>query len=104
MRSKSILVVVLGVFAVSLQQAEATTVYNDGDVHDIISTIHDIDVYDSSTGEQTTVNLLTGGFIEYWVDAFDNTLVNISGGARGHTIDAWENSQITITSGIIYDN
>ena len=80
--------------------ARATIVFNDGQVHNIDSTIlDDVDVYDS--GNPTTLNLLPGGMITGRLSVYHDSIVNVFGGSISHNFYALQNSTVTISGGQI---
>lgn len=127
MRSKSIIVVVLvlGVFNIGLQQAEAGTVYldrNDGQIYNIDYDYEQgYDTYvmrvDYQSPEMfTTVNFLIGARLGGLV-GYENSIINVSGGwingltaegssrlfmsggSVGYSTNVWGNSEATIIGG-----
>ena len=121
MRSKSILVVVVLLFALPL--AEATIEYNDGGTHDIDWTINQMVYVDyQSPGTKTTVNIIDkgeildimqacqnsrvnviAGFVED-LRASENSQINISGGELGYGLRCYNNSQANISGGVFGEN
>ena len=76
----TIFLMVVFLFWFNIPKTSATIIYNDGEVHIIDSAIEEwIDVYDSPTGEITTVNVIGDAWI-YGLETFDNSQVNITGG------------------------
>ncbi|MHC4462712.1 MAG: hypothetical protein ACYS6W_07710 [Planctomycetota bacterium] len=69
MKRQAILVVV--VFCLDLMKAEAVTTYNDGGVHEISSEINEeVEVYDSSGGNQQTAVMIDGKPVIVGVNAY----------------------------------
>jgi hypothetical protein len=80
-------------------------IFNDGGVHTIDYQLDDnVWVEDSPLDEFTTLNLVDGGIIRDWVNVFDYSQFNMSGGSIGFELFTWDNSQAFISSGsIAYD-
>lgn len=106
---------VLTVFCISLPKAHAQDFYSDGGTHTIdFVHNHGVIVRNSPSGQPTTVNLVTGGYVDYlyiqdsskanisggsiykWLEAERRSQVSISGGAIGGPLYALESSQVTI--------
>ncbi|MFH1883536.1 MAG: hypothetical protein ABIL62_12600 [Planctomycetota bacterium] len=105
MRTKSIFVVATATFLffpIGSQNVEANMYFSDGETHTINFTINDeVRVYNSPSDYPTTVNLVTGGEINYHFHVYDSSQASISGGSiAGHT-GAYDNSQISISGGSI---
>lgn len=84
------------------QRARATLTLADGGHHVIDYTVNEpvkIDRYVPGTG--TTVDLVGGGEIIAWVDAYEDSLFNMYGGQIGGSLDGWDRSQLTISGGEI---
>jgi hypothetical protein len=116
MRSRKIkvwmMVIILMVFCLGLPEAQATVVFDDGGIHTIDWAIYDeVEVRNSPLSQPTTVNLVTDGSIGRvlpprpgWGDnleAYQNSLINISGGEIGGYLWAWDNSQVNFSGGSI---
>jgi len=80
-----------------------THIYNDGGVHTIDFQINEavVEVYDSSDGNPTTVNLVSGGSVEYGLRVFDNSHSNVSGGYVEADLSAFDNSNVNVSGGIL---
>ena len=113
MKSKKIQlwsIFLFSVFCVISTNSKASpiaTIFDDGQTHNI-----DYDVFDnggfpdvwvrnSSSGQKTTVNLLSGGSIKSTLSAFGNSEVNISGGDIGMGLGSLDNSQVYVSGGWI---
>ena len=105
-RSVEMLVAAVVLF-VSVSPVMAVIEFNDGGVWDIDYEIHD-DVWIDylKPGMQTTVNLLAGGSIitfppyeYYMLQAFEDSLINISGGSMDTVLRAYDSSQVNISGG-----
>lgn len=71
----------LVVFCLGLPEAQAIVVFSDGGVHTIDTYLGDyVDVLNNPLGWPTTLNLVTGGQIQ-WLRVYDSSLANISGGS-----------------------
>lgn len=81
--------------------AEGYVVYNDGEVHEIDFTINDtVGVFDSSTGNPTTLNLVENGFIDSLI-VMDSSVVNIFDGVIGGHFESQYSSQVSVSGGAI---
>ena len=77
-------------------------ILNDGGVHTVDWIIDEpVSVEDSSGSDFTTLNLVDGGEIVSWVNVFDYSQFNMSGGSIGFELFTYEYSQATITGGSI---
>jgi len=75
---------------------------NDGGTHTIdFAVFEEVEVYDSLTGDPTTVNLVTGGSIDHRLRVFGNSQVNVSDGYITLDLYAYDNSQVTFSGGTI---
>jgi hypothetical protein len=104
MRNKNLTIwgMVLLVTSFCLPKADATIYFDDGRTHDITWSIADyVDVLDSPSGEPTTVNLLSGALLNYDLEVFDYSRVNMSNGSIDHDLRAYDYSQVDITHGRI---
>ena len=102
MRVKSILLILICVFCLRLPEAGAIVVFDDGLVHNIDSSLNDIvEVYDSSIGNPTIVNVLTGGVIKWQLKAYENSYINIWDGTLENDLWFYDQSQINIYGGEI---
>lgn len=101
MKTKSILVLVILV-SICILDAKAVVIYNDGGVHEISFEINEeVEVYDSSGGKPTTVNLVSGGSIGHRLRVFDNSFANVSDGFLELDLYAYDNSQVSFSGGLI---
>ena len=102
--SKIITIIMLAVVCLGTSEVQAL-ILNDGGVHTIDWTIDDpVWVEDSLGGEFTTLNIIDGGQITRWIEVFDYSQVNMSGGSIGFELFTWDNSQANISAGsIAYD-
>lgn len=81
-----------------------TVHFRDGGIHNIDYDIGDevwIDVQDP--GLQTTVNVLEGGRIHSWLDAYFDSRINMSGGWVEGQVATWGRSHAHISGGLIRD-
>lgn len=111
MRSKKIqlrsifLFSVLCVISTNSKATPIATIFDDGQIHNIDYDVFKIDghqdvwVRNSPLGQKTTVNLLSGGFIENSLQALENSEVNISGGEIGWGLGAQNNSKVSVYGG-----
>jgi len=82
--------------------AEAVLVFNDGGEHIINYEVHDVVYVDeASPGVGTKVNLLDGGWIHAWLDAYEDSRINILGGQVSGSVHAYGRSNVTMTGGEI---
>ena len=96
------LLMLTGILWFSIAKVEGTIIYDDGGIHEINTFINGgVEVYDSSTGNPTTVKLLSEGLIQWGLLAYNNSQVTISGGSMGYGLGAYDNSQVTIFDGTI---
>ena len=101
MKKTGIFLMVGIVLCLGTSHSEAT-VFNDGGVHEINWTISDnVDIYASSTGEPTIVNVVSGGRIDRFVFMYDNCELLVSGGTIGRYVFARGNNRIAISGGTI---
>jgi uncharacterized protein YaiE (UPF0345 family) len=101
---KIIAVMVVATLCFGTSEVKAL-ILNDGGVHTIDGTIDDwVRVEDSPGGAFTTLNLVEGGEIVNWLDVFDYSQVNMSGGSIGFELFTNDYSHATISGGsIAYD-
>jgi len=105
MKSRTLTIVMAAwLIALNCPKAPALVQFNDGGVHDIDYQV-DTDVwvdYDAP-GMQTTVNLLPGGSLsnDYSLTAYNDGLVNVSGGMIGGELFAYDSSTVTVSGGSI---
>lgn len=96
------LLMLSGVLCLGVSNVEGTVTFDDGWAHEINTFINGgVKVYDSSTGNPTTVKLLSEGLIQWGLLAYNNSQVTISGGSMGYGLLACDNSQVTIFDGTI---
>jgi len=104
MKWQSILVLVIffTIFCLGLPEGHAALMLNDGGVHTIdFAVSEEVEVYDSPTGDPTTVNLVTGGSIDHRLRVFDNSRANVSDGYLKWDLYAYDNSEVTFSGGTI---
>ena len=80
----------------------SVTQFKDGGVHDITTLINDgvwVDYGSDDVG--TTINLLNGGEITYFLKTYEDSMVNISGGSVNGHLFAYDNSQVDISGGSV---
>ena len=101
---KIIMVTVVAVLCLGTSEVKAL-ILNDGGVHTVDWTIDEaVWVEDSPGDDPTTLNLIDGGEIVNWVNVFDYSQFNMSGGSIGFELFTYDYSQSTITGGsIAYD-
>jgi hypothetical protein len=101
---KIIMVMMLTVICLGTSEVKAL-ILNDGGVHTIDYQLDDnVWVEDSLSDEFTTLNLVDGGIIRDWINVFDYSQFNMSGGSIEFELFTWDNSQAYISSGsIAYD-
>ena len=100
------IIMVIMVTVVCLGTAEVNAlIFNDGGTHTIDWTIDQpVSVEDSPGGDFTTLNLVEGGSITWWLNALDNSKINIFGGAIQDDLWTYHYSQTTISAGSITDD
>ena len=90
------------VFCLGLPKAQATLVLNNGGINILNFGLGDsVSVQNSPSGEPTTLNLVTGGYINPWLDVCGSSRANISGGVIGSDLSALGSSQVNISGGVI---
>ena len=101
---KIIMVIMVTVVCLGADEGKAL-ILNDGGVHTVDWIIDEpVSVEDSPGGDFTTLNLVDGGEIVNWLNVFDYSQVNMSGGSIGFELFTWDNSRAIISSGsIAYD-
>jgi len=101
---KIIMVIMVTVVCFGASDVQAL-ILNDGGIHTIDYQLDDnVWVEDSPTDDPTTLNLVEGGEIVDWINVFDYSQVNMSGGSIGFELFTWDNSQALISGGsIAYD-
>lgn len=99
--SKIIMVIMVTVVCLGTSEVQAL-ILNDGGVHTIDYQLDDnVWVEDSPSDDFTTLNIVDDGIIRDWVNVFDYSQVNMSGGSIGYDLLAWDNSQAVISGGLI---
>jgi hypothetical protein len=104
MKSKSIPVVAIALSCLAASPVLAVVDFNDGGIYDIDYPINEsVRVDYEAPGMQTTVNLLEGGVItdRYYLEAYENSHVNVLGGYTGNGLNARGNSQVDVSTGLI---
>ncbi|MCJ7777211.1 MAG: PEP-CTERM sorting domain-containing protein [Sedimentisphaerales bacterium] len=97
-----LMVMVLMVFCLGLPEAQATIVFCDGGTHTVNWAIYDnVNVQNNQMNHPTTLNLVTGGWIEMILSVYNSSQVNISGGSMANYIEAYGSSQVNISAGLI---
>jgi len=82
--------------------AAAALVFNDGGHHIIDYTVNTLVKVDQDTpGAGTRVDIIEGGLIQAWLDAYESSRVNIFGGRVSATVNAYGASYITVVGGEI---
>jgi hypothetical protein len=100
----TIFTVLLGCCLV-LPKAGGAILFDDGKTQNIDRPISDeVLVKDSFFGSITTVNLLSGGAIEYDLKVYDNSQVNIFDGTIGDDLSAYDSSHVDIYGGWLSNN
>ena len=101
----------LVVLAMQSKRAGAIIIYDDGGVHTIDSFIGDgVEVYDSTTGDFTTVNVVSGGLIKApltgygYLAGYDNSRIKLDGGRVENNLVGWDNAQIEVSGGEVGDH
>lgn len=101
-KSIHILAVPFIVIFVYIPVTLATLTFDDGGIHTIDFAVdEEVEVYDSPTGDPTTVNLVTGGSIDHRLRVFGNSHANVSDGYLRLDLYAYDNSQVTFSGGTI---
>ena len=101
---KMIMVTVVAVLCLGAAEVKAL-ILNDGGVHTVDWIIDEpVSVEDSPGGDFTTLNLIDGGSIALWLNALDNSEINIIGGSVQDDLWAYHYSRTIISSGSITDD
>lgn len=82
--------------------AAAAVIFDDGGHHVVdyaINTLLRVDP--DAPGAGTTVELVSGGSVTAWVDAYENSRFTLSGGRIGSSLNARDNSHVTVVAGEI---
>jgi hypothetical protein len=83
-------------------RAEAILFFNDGGEHIIDYTVTEpVYVDQDSPGVGTEVDLLDGGLIQAWLNAYEDSRVNILGGRVNTSVWAYDRSNVAIVGGEI---
>lgn len=100
-----IIVIVSIVLCSGLPKVFGAIILSDGQIHNI-----DYDIGDSlwidyeAPGVQTTVNMLNGSSIEYWLEPYGDSRLNIIGAYSGRLgLRAFDRSQVEISAGWMGD-
>ena len=100
-RRIQIFIIMVTLLCLGTAKVNALTL-NDGGVHTIDYQLDDnVWVEDSPSDEFTTLNIVDDGIIRDWVNVFDYSKVNMSGGSIGYDLLTWDNSQAVISGGLI---
>jgi len=98
--TKTLILVIMLVCCAGI--ARAYVIFNDGQTHNIDSTINSrVYIYDSSTGIPTVVNLIDRGFIMNDVAVSDNSVFNMFGGWINWDLVADDKSSAYISGGVV---
>jgi len=91
------------VFGLGLPEALATLMLDDGGTHTLNFTLNDgVVVRNSPLGQPTTLNLVTGGWIQYTSYVYDSSQLNIFGGSINAHLSIYQSSQVSISGGSIH--
>ena len=103
MKRRTLLSACITFVCLNLSTAQAI-LYDDGGTHDFTtdSRYSTLEVFKSSSGDPTRVNLLTGGQVESIMVV--DSQVNIAGGAVRNGVSTSGHSYLTISSGIVSEN
>jgi hypothetical protein len=83
-------------------QAEAVVNFNDGGYHVIDYIINDSVKVDYNTpGAGTQIDILSGGWLQYGLEAYGTSNVSINGGRVDSPFATWNNSRTVMYSGIV---
>ena len=74
---------------------------DDGATHNLDYAVAQDDVH---VRNSTTANLLTGGSIDWYLQSFDTSTVNISGGTLVDFLEAYDTSEVNVSGGTMGDN
>ncbi|MBN2269302.1 MAG: PEP-CTERM sorting domain-containing protein [Sedimentisphaerales bacterium] len=95
----SIAVIIL---AMQIGSARAVLTLNDGGHHVIDYTVNTlVRVDQDAPGAGTRVDLIEGGFVQAWIDAYEDSQVNILGGRVAASVKAYGRTHLTIAGGEI---
>ena len=107
MRNRNVTIwVMVAVLTMAAGQGFGLTQFKDGGTHNISYIINDeVWVDYQSPGMQTTVNFLSGGSVDGDNDlyAYEDSRINISGGAIKDYFYAYDHSQVNMSSGSVSD-
>lgn len=82
--------------------ATAVLTLNDGGHHIIDYTVNTLVRLDQDTpGAGTRLDLIEGGFVQAWIDGYEDSRVNILGGRVASSVKAYERTRLTIAGGEI---
>jgi len=92
------------------QDAFSVVYFDDGLVHDIDYEVSEMVLaFDNISGNPTTVNVLTDGWIKYYLDVYDHSRINVAGGSvygvpqsdaiMTNHLWAHDNSEVTVSAG-----
>jgi hypothetical protein len=94
--------IILMVFFLNLQKAQAKVVFDDGVTHTIDTFLNDsVEVRNSPLSQPTTLNLVKDGEIYYDLGVYDSSQANISGGVIVRNLVTYNSSQINMSDGSI---
>lgn len=101
MKNYSILIALI-VLPSQCLSGPAPLTFADGGHHAIDYTVNTLVKIDQfSPGMGTIVDLVEGGLVIAWVDAYEDSRFNMSGGQIGGSLNAWDDSELTIVGGEI---
>jgi hypothetical protein len=107
--NKKIQILVIGLMVVGLSNitVHASIIFNDGSLHEINTILNDtIEVKNNFWNETTTVNLLSGGWVDE-IRAYEDSLINVLGGQigealfSGSNVYAYDTSRVNFSGGEI---
>ncbi|MBL7107493.1 MAG: PEP-CTERM sorting domain-containing protein [Phycisphaerae bacterium] len=97
----TVIFVMMLICCFELPKAVGTIYFDDGQIHNIETTINDdIWVDYEAPGMETTVNLIFGGEVDH-MKAYNNSLVNVFDGLINQSLDALDSSRVNISGGTI---
>jgi len=102
MKSASLTIpLMIVVLSLTTEQLRATVDFADGNTYDIDYEINDdIRLDYQSPGTGTTVNLLDGGYT-FWVNTYEDSILNMSGGLIGSSLSSWGRSRVEVSGGVV---
>lgn len=87
---------------ISMQVQGVTVAFSDGQAHDVNYIISDsVEVENNFWDEATTINLLPNGYINGSLGAYDDSIINISGGEVRWDVSLGQNSTLNFTTGAV---